>query len=58
MPCHMAVGLISEDRQESGLKRGNKVILNPYVVMHTTKTRFAQKPKYTERTWTAFGGFH
>lgn len=36
-PCHMAVGVVSEDKKEFGLKRGTRVILNPYVVMHTDK---------------------
>lgn len=45
MPCHMAVGLISEDRQEFGLKRGNKVILNPYVVMHADKDEVCPETK-------------
>ncbi|MDR2267091.1 MAG: hypothetical protein LBE09_05870 [Christensenellaceae bacterium] len=30
VPCHMATASISEDRAEYGLKRGVKVILNPY----------------------------
>lgn len=29
---HMAIGVISDDRPEYGLKRGTKVILNPYTV--------------------------
>lgn len=29
---HMAIGAISDDRPEYGLKRGTKVILNPYTV--------------------------
>lgn len=29
---HMAIGVISDDRPEYGLKRGTKVILNPYIV--------------------------
>lgn len=29
---HMAIGVISDDRPEYGLKRGTKVILNPYKV--------------------------
>jgi len=28
---HVAIGVVSEDRDEYGLKRGTKVILNPYV---------------------------
>lgn len=34
-PCvfgHMAIGAVSDDRPEYGLKRGTRVILNPYVV--------------------------
>lgn len=34
VPGHMAVGLVSESRPELGLKRGMKVILNPYQVAH------------------------
>lgn len=30
-PCHMATGIVSEDREEYGLKRGTKVIINPYI---------------------------
>lgn len=30
-PCSMATAIVSEDRPEYGLKRGTKVILNPYV---------------------------
>lgn len=37
VPCHIAVGLVSEDKKEFGLKRGTRVILNPYNVMHTDK---------------------
>ncbi len=33
-PCYIAVGIVSDDKSEFGLKRGTKVILNPYVVMH------------------------
>ncbi len=29
---HMAIGVISDDRPEYGLKRGTKVILNPYTI--------------------------
>ena len=29
---HMAIGVISDDRPEYGLKRGTKVILDPYIV--------------------------
>jgi len=32
VPCSMATGVISESRPEYGLKRGQKVILNPYTV--------------------------
>lgn len=31
VPCSMATAVVSEDRPEYGLKRGAKVILNPYV---------------------------
>ncbi|MDD4316571.1 MAG: zinc-binding dehydrogenase [Clostridia bacterium] len=32
VPCHIAVGYVSEDKPEYGLKRGTKVVLNPYIV--------------------------
>lgn len=38
IPCHMAVGLVSEERPEFELKRGAKVIINPYVVKSSKKT--------------------
>jgi|AGTN01.3.fsa_nt_gi Threonine dehydrogenase and related Zn-dependent dehydrogenases len=31
VPCHMATAVVSEDYPEYGLKRGARVILNPYV---------------------------
>ncbi len=37
IPCHMAVGLISEERPEFELKRGTRVVLNPYIVKHSEK---------------------
>lgn len=47
VPGSMAIGVISDDRPEYGLKRGTKVILNPYVTepadrldfLPTVKTR-------------------
>lgn len=30
-PCHMATGIVSEDRDEYGLKLGTRVLINPYV---------------------------
>lgn len=30
-PCHMATAIVSEDRPEYGLRRGAKVMLNPYI---------------------------
>lgn len=33
-PGYIAVGIVSEDKIEFGLKRGTKVILNPYIVIH------------------------
>lgn len=36
-PCHMATAVVSEDRPEYELKRGAKVILNPYVLSSADK---------------------
>jgi len=30
-PCHMATGIVSEDREEYGLKLGTRVLINPYL---------------------------
>lgn len=32
VPCGMATAIVSEDRPEYGLKRGAKVIINPYIM--------------------------
>ncbi len=32
VPCHIATAIASEDRADYGIKMGNKVIINPYVV--------------------------
>lgn len=37
VPCHIAVGVVSEDKEEFGLKRGTRVILNPYDIIHNDK---------------------
>ena len=31
-PCRLATAVVSEDRPEYGLKRGSKVLLNPYIL--------------------------
>jgi len=42
-PCSMATAIVSEDRPEYKLKRGTKVILNPYLI--TTNTNAYTEPK-------------
>ncbi|MCL2630879.1 MAG: zinc-binding dehydrogenase [Firmicutes bacterium] len=42
-PCHLATGVISEDREEFGLKRGTKVIINPYI--QNQRMAFGQEPQ-------------
>ncbi len=39
VPCHIAVGYVSEDKPEYGLKRGTKVVLNPYIVTYSDKSQ-------------------
>ena len=41
----MAVGVISEERSDLGLKRGVKVILNPYLVKHSEKADIVSEIK-------------
>lgn len=41
VPCHVAIGVVSEDRPEFGLKRGTKVILNPYRIPHLDRLDMA-----------------
>lgn len=42
---HIAIGVVSDDREEYGLKRGTKVILNPYIVEASDRLDIAGKVK-------------
>lgn len=53
VPCHMAVGVISDNRPELGFKRGMKVILNPYTVSHPD--RIDIKPEVSVAGYTTDG---
>lgn len=46
VPGHMATAIISEDRPEFDLKRGAKVILNPYVLSSIDKEGISEIDRY------------
>ncbi|MGN1043119.1 MAG: alcohol dehydrogenase catalytic domain-containing protein [Christensenellales bacterium] len=45
VPGHIAIGVVSDDRDEYGLKRGTKVILNPYITDQMERLDFAATVK-------------
>lgn len=46
VPCGMATAVVSEDRPEYGLKRGARVILNPYVNPSSQSENYVEPLKY------------
>ncbi len=42
---HVAIGVVSDDREEYGLKRGTKVILNPYIEENSDRLDILGKVK-------------
>jgi len=45
VPGHIAIGVVSDDRPEYGLKRGTKVILNPYITEESERSDFPDSVK-------------
>ncbi|MDD3947687.1 MAG: zinc-binding dehydrogenase [Clostridia bacterium] len=46
VPCHVVTAVVSEDRPEYGLKRGSKVIINPYVLSSADSEGYARVDTY------------
>jgi len=46
VPCGIATAIISEDNDEYGLKRGERVIINPYINKEETSEDFTDFPKF------------
>jgi threonine dehydrogenase-like Zn-dependent dehydrogenase len=46
VPCHVVTAAVSEDRPEFGLKRGTKVIINPYVLSSADAEGYAKVSTY------------
>lgn len=46
VPCHVVTAAVSEDRPEYGLKRGAKVIINPYVLSSADTEGYAKVSTY------------
>ncbi|HOK81583.1 MAG TPA: zinc-binding dehydrogenase [Clostridia bacterium] len=46
VPCRAATAIVSEDRPEYGLKRGAKVIINPYILSSADEEGYARIATY------------
>ena len=46
VPCHMAIGVVSDDNNKYELKRGTKVVLNPYITGDEKKGKYLETKCY------------
>lgn len=46
VPCGLATAIISEDNEQYKLKRGQRVIINPYITKYETSEDFLDFPRY------------